>query len=138
MSDTIALAERFIAAIEAGDLEGMTACYAPHAVIWHNVDGLDNPGQSREANAKSLQWMRRYLTGMRYDVIRREATASGFVQHHVLRATTSLGEAFALPAAVICVVEDGQIVRLDEYLREADTAPLMRSAAAAKAAKSGA
>jgi ketosteroid isomerase-like protein len=127
MGDAVELAERFIAAIEAGDLDTMTGCYAPDAVVWHNTDGLGTPGQDRETNAKSLRWMRRYLKDMQYEIVSREPTPSGFVQHHVLRATTALGEPFALPAAVICTVANDQIVTLHEYFREADLAPLMKA-----------
>lgn len=136
MADALAVAERFIAALEAGDLETMRDCYAPDAVIWHNTDGLDNPGQDRDANVSVLAWMRRQLKTYRYDIIRREATSDGFFQQHVLRGETHLGETLALPAAVICQVKDGRITRLDEYLREADAAVLTRAAAAGKAAKS--
>lgn len=132
MTDVLKLAERFVAAIETGDFETMRACYAPHAVIWHNTDGLENPGQDRDANVKVLAWMRRRLTAYRYDIIRREATRDGFFQQHVLRGTTTAGEPFALAAAIICKVENGQITRLDEYIREADAEPLSRAPAASK------
>ena len=32
----LALADRFFAAIEAGDLDAVAGIYAPDAVIWHN------------------------------------------------------------------------------------------------------
>lgn len=132
MTDTLALARRFVSAIEAGDFDAMRDCYAPHAAIWHNTDGLGTPPQDRETNVKSLKWMRRYITGMRYDITRLERTDSGFLQTHVLRAKTTLGEEFALPAAVICTVVDGQITKLDEYFSTADLAPLTRAVDAAK------
>jgi ketosteroid isomerase-like protein len=132
MTDALALAHRFVSAIEAGDFETMRACYAPRAQIWHNTDGLDAKPQDRDTNVKSLKWMRRFVTGMRYDIARRERTDTGFLQTHVLRATTTLGEPFALPAAVICTVENGAITRLDEYFSAADLAPLMRAVEAGK------
>lgn len=132
MTDTLALARRFVSAIESGDFEAMRDCYAPHAQIWHNTDGIGTPPQDRDTNVKSLKWMRRYLTGMRYEIARRERTDSGFLQTHVLRGLTTLGEDFALPAAVICTVADGQITKLDEYFSTADLGPLMRAADAAK------
>lgn len=132
MTDTLALARRFVSAIEAGDFDAMRDCYAPEAQIWHNTDGLGTPPQDRDTNVKSLKWMRRYLTGMRYEIARLERTDSGFLQTHVLRAKTTLGEDFALPAAVICTVVDGQITKLDEYFSTADLSPLMRAVDAAK------
>lgn len=133
MTDALALARRFVSAIEAGDFDAMRDCYAPHAAIWHNTDGLGATPQDRDTNVKSLAWMRRLVTGMRYEITRLERTDSGFLQTHVLRAKTTLGEDFVLPAAVICTVIDGRITKLDEYFSTADLAPLMRAAEAAKA-----
>lgn len=132
MTDTLALARRFVAAIEAGDLDAMRECYAPDAAIWHNVDGLGAKPEDRDTNVKSLAWMRRYIAGMRYEIARLERTETGFVQTHVLRGKTTLGEDFALPAAVICTVAGGRITKLDEYFSSADLAPLMRAVEAAK------
>jgi ketosteroid isomerase-like protein len=131
-SETLALAARFVAALEAGDFDTMRDCYAPDAVIWHNTDGLQSPGQDREANIRVLAWMRRQLKTYRYDVQRREVTSDGFFQQHVLRGETHLGEILALAAVVICRVSEGRITRLDEYLREADAEVLVRAAAAAR------
>lgn len=132
MTDPIALAHRFVSAIEAADFDAMRDCYAPDAAIWHNTDGIGAAPQDRDTNVKSLKWMRRYLTGMRYEIARRERTDTGFLQTHVLRGVTSLNEPFALPACVICTVVDGKITKLDEYFSTADLAPLMRAAEAAK------
>jgi ketosteroid isomerase-like protein len=54
------------------------------------------------------------------------------VQEHVLRGTVrTTGEAFAMPACVICTVADGRIVTLDEYLDSAHTRPLLARPTAA-------
>jgi ketosteroid isomerase-like protein len=34
-------AERFVAAIQAGDTDAVRACYAPDAKLWHNSDGIE-------------------------------------------------------------------------------------------------
>jgi len=129
MSEPVAaLARRFVAAIESGDLDAIRAIYAPDARIWHNTDGVDFPGQTVDENLKVLGWMRRVLSDIRYDIARIDETASGYVQQHVLRARTTLGEAFVLPACIVCTVKDGRIVRLEEYLDTAHLAPLTRAA----------
>ncbi|MGI9054089.1 MAG: nuclear transport factor 2 family protein [Ilumatobacteraceae bacterium] len=110
--DHLELAERFFAAIETGDLAAVGDLYAPSAEIWHNHDGLV---QDRESNLKTLAWMVANLPHRRYDVIRRSATADGFVQQHVLSATNRAGQNVELPACIICTIADGRIVRLDEY-----------------------
>lgn len=127
-----ALAARFVTAIAAGDMDAIRAIYAPDARIWHNFDGPDFPGQTVDENLKTLGWMRRILKNIRYDVKRLEPIASGFVQQHVLNGVTSLGETLAMPACIICTVQDGRITRLEEYLDTAHVAPLTRAAEAAR------
>lgn len=120
--DILALADRFVAAIEKRDVDTVRACYAPDARIWHNNDGKV---QSVDDNIKGVHWIHKVLSGVRYDVKQRTALPGGFLQEHVLRGTLSSGEAFAMPACVVCTVEDGVIVTLDEYLDSAHTKPLV-------------
>ena len=118
----LALAARFVAAIEAREVDTVRRCYAPQARIWHNVDGKL---QSVDDNIKGVHWIHKVLAGVRYDVKRRVAIPGGFLQEHVLRGTLPSGEAFAMPACVICKVEGGVITALDEYLDSAHTLPLV-------------
>ena len=132
----IALANRFCAAIEAGDIAGVRALYAPDARIWHNTDGIDFPGQTVEENLVVLSWMATFLTDKRYDIVARSVTPTGFVQQHVLRATiTSNGAPYAMPACIICTLVDGRITRLDEYMDSAHVAPLIAAAEALRVAR---
>ena len=120
--DILALADRFVAAIEKRDVDTVRACYAPTARIWHNTDGKV---QSVDDNIKGVHWIHKVLAGVRYDVKRRVAIPGGFLQEHVLRGTLPGGEAFAMPACVVCTVEGGVITALDEYLDSAHTRPLV-------------
>jgi ketosteroid isomerase-like protein len=120
--DILALANRFVAAIEAKDIDAVRACYAPGARIWHNNDGKF---QSVDDNIKGVHWIHKVLAGVRYDVKQRTALPGGFLQEHVLRGTLPDGTAFAMPACVICKVEGGVITALDEYLDSAHTLPLV-------------
>jgi ketosteroid isomerase-like protein len=123
MSDTdmIELARRFVGAIERGDIEAVTACYHPDARIWHNNDGLE---QTVTENLRVLGWMATVLPERRYRVLRLEALPDGFLQQHVLEASLPNGGTWSLDACVIVRVEDGLIVRLDEYLDSAQVATL--------------
>lgn len=126
MSAPLNAAARFFAAIEAGDADGVRSAYTPDARIWHNTDGLDAPGQTVDENLRVLHWLWAALTDMRYEVVRRETTETGFVQQHVLRARVKkTGERFAIPACIVCVVQDGRIARLDEYLDSGQAAALV-------------
>ncbi len=119
--DILELAERFMAAIQAGDAEAVRACYAPDAKIWHNNDGLE---QTVDQNLKILAWFARKLPNRNYRVLSREALKDGFVQQHVLEATLPSGQAWAMPACVVVRMKGGRVTRLDEYLDSAHAAAL--------------
>src|SRR4029077_1717584 len=105
MSEALQVAERFIAAIEAGDVEGIKAIYAPNAVIWHNNDQKE---QTVEENLRVLGWVTRNLKNRHYRVKRRAAIPGGFMQQHVLEAETANGP-FSMPACIVVEVKDGRI-----------------------------
>jgi ketosteroid isomerase-like protein len=115
------IAEKFFAAIESGDPDAIRTCYAPDARIWHNFDGIE---QTVDENLKVLVWMKPRLLNKRYDVQRREALPSGFMQQHILRGELIDGSPFEMPACVICQVSDGLITRLEEYLDTAQSSLL--------------
>ncbi|HEX3407854.1 MAG TPA: nuclear transport factor 2 family protein [Caulobacteraceae bacterium] len=119
-AETAALAKRFFACIETGDVDGLVACYAPGAEIWHNTDGqLQGP----EDNRVTLNGLVRYFADRVYDERRLDVFPGGFVQQHVLRATRLRdGATVALAACLVCRVKDGQITRLDEYFDSAAVA----------------
>ncbi len=119
--EALAFAERFVAAIQAGDAEAVRACYAPDAKIWHNIDRLE---QSVEDNLKSLRWFARKLPDRVYRVLRREALPDGFLQQHVLEATLPDGTAWSMSACVVVRMRGGVITRLDEYLDSAESGVL--------------
>jgi hypothetical protein len=121
--DHLALAEKFVNAIEAADVPTIRTCYSPSARIWHNFDGIE---QTVDENLATLGWLVKRLPERRYDVQRREALPDGFMQQHVLRGRTAAGEEFALPACIVVRVQDGLIVRLDEYLDSAGAAALAK------------
>lgn len=117
------LAKRFFGALERGDMEAVRACYTPDALIWHNFDERE---QSVDENLVTLGWLAERLSDKQYDVVRCEVLPTGFLQQHVLRGTLNDGTAFAMPACIICTVNDGRIVRLDEYLDTAQAARLRK------------
>ncbi|ATC25312.1 nuclear transport factor 2 family protein [Caulobacter vibrioides] len=120
--DYVAFAQRFVAAIQAGDAEAVRAFYAPDAKIWHNIDHIE---QTVDQNLKSLAWFVRTLPDRTYRVQRIAPLPDGFVQQHVLEATLPNGERWAMDACVVVRVENGKITRLDEYLDSAKTAQLV-------------
>ena len=121
--ETLEFAERFLGAIEHGDVATVRACYALDAKIWHNNDEIE---QTVDQNVRVLEWFMRKLPDRRYRVIRRQALPDGFLQQHVLEATLPDGTPWRLPACVVVRIQDGLITRLDEYLDSAHTLALNR------------
>ena len=117
-----ALATRFFAAIESGDIDTVRATYADDAVIWHNFDQVE---QGKDDNLRTLAYVVRTVSGRRYDEVRRVVLDDGFVQQHILRGTAP-GGSLEVPAMLRVWVADGRITRLDEYLDTAQVSPLTR------------
>ncbi|MGH7021419.1 MAG: nuclear transport factor 2 family protein [Brevundimonas sp.] len=114
----LALADRFIAAIQAGDIETVQACYHPDVVVWLNTAGV---GVDRQANLNVLAGFIGKTSERQYQNRRVQIFPRGYVQQHLLRATHVTGPVLELAAILVCQVRDGVIVRLDEYF---DSAPL--------------
>lgn len=108
-----ALADAFFGALEAGSVEGVLACYAPDARIWHNFDRITLGPSENVAGLETLfgNFLRR-----RYVEVRRQPTPAGFVQQHILRLEQADGTVIDWPGCIVCEVRDGLIARLDEYV----------------------
>jgi uncharacterized protein len=112
----LAFAERFVSAIQTGDVEAVRACYAPDAKLWHNTDDIE---QTVDQNMAVLNWFIKTLPDRYYRVLYRAALKDGFVQQHILEATLPDGTKWKMFACVVVRIENGVIVRLDEYLDSA-------------------
>jgi ketosteroid isomerase-like protein len=121
-----ALAKRFFDCVEAGDVDGLVACYAPDARIWHNTDRLEQTAAENEA---TLKGMVKRIHDREYADRRLQVFPGGFVQQHVLKGTRAHdGERLELPACIVCEVKDGRITRLDEYFDSAAVAQFRKFA----------
>lgn len=106
------IGDRLVAAIAAGDVEGVRAIYAPDATIWHNFDQRD---QSPDENLLTLVDLHRRASNLQYTELRRFVAPGGFVQQHVLTGDAK-GGPLKMPAMIRFWVEGGRITRLEEYL----------------------
>jgi uncharacterized protein len=119
---SLEVADRLFKAIERGDVDAIRNIYSADCKIWHNNDGQT---QSPDENLRVLKWVVENIQEVAYTETRRQPTPTGFVQQHVMRGRLkSSGKQFALPACIVCVVENGRITRLDEYLDSAHVAAL--------------
>ncbi|MFI6308878.1 nuclear transport factor 2 family protein [Nocardia fusca] len=115
------LADRFFAAVSAGDEMTLTELYAPDARIWHNDKGTE---ETVTENLRVLRWLSRTLVDMRYEDIRRYPLPAGFAQQHVLRGELPGHGLLEVAACLFVEVRDGRIARIDEYVDSAATRPL--------------
>ncbi|MYR05772.1 ketosteroid isomerase [Gordonia sp. SID5947] len=125
------LADRFFAAIEAGDTATLRAMYTDDAMIWHNED---RSAQTVDQNLRVLGWLSRTVARLRYRDVRRIVHDSGFVQQHVLTGVLDDGTELSIPAALFVDVTDEMICRIDEYVDSAHIAPLRAMVARDRAA----
>lgn len=107
------LADAFFGALEEGSVEGVLACYAPDARIWHNFDQIV---QTPEESVAGLELLFTNFTSRRYVDVRRIPTPRGFMQQHVLRLERADGVTIGWPGCIVFEVADGKIARLDEYV----------------------
>jgi ketosteroid isomerase-like protein len=114
-----ALATRLFDSIERGDIEAVSACYAPDLVVWHNFDGQE---QRREDNLATLAGLIGRISERRYQNRRLNVFDGGFVQQHVLTGVRGDGVRVSLPGVLVGKVKNGRITRLDEYLDSAHVA----------------
>jgi uncharacterized protein len=120
--ESLEIADRLFKAIERGDLNAIKDIYAQHTKIWHNFDNL---AQSVDENLAVLTWVIANVAEIAYTEIQRQPTPTGFIQQHVLRGKVKAsGKEIAIPACIVCKVENGRITRLDEYLDSAQTVAL--------------
>lgn len=112
MSGAQAVGERLFAAILARDSEGVRACIADDAVFWNNLGGE----QARDDFVSVVDHLVEAIPDVEYSQLRRLDTSSGFVQQHELTGTSPAGSPFRVKACVVVTVEDGRIVRFEEYM----------------------
>ncbi len=123
-SDPLAVARRFVDALNACDVDAVREIYAPDVRIWHC---FDKRTQTVEKNIETLTFLHRRLNNLNYDVLRVIPVPGGYVQQHVLRGELPGGEPFGLHACAIVSVENGRIVTLEEYLDTGQARPLYAS-----------
>ena len=116
------MAQKLIACIVAGDVDGVAALYHDDARIWRNFDGRE---LGKDQMLKVIRFLATEVRGLDYQDVRLHVVPTGFVQQHVLVGTSAKGVAVRAPACLVAEVVDGRIRRLDEYLDSGALAPLL-------------
>ncbi|MEO0574554.1 MAG: nuclear transport factor 2 family protein [Pseudomonadota bacterium] len=119
---SLALAQRFVDAIQIADVDAARACFHPDAGIWHNYD---NGTQSVEENLGLLALMAAKLPKRHYEIHRLNDIDGGYLQHHTLHVTGADGTVVAVEALAMVFVEDDKITGIKEWIDPTPLRPLL-------------
>lgn len=120
------LAERFVAATAARDLDGLGSLLDEQAVFWTNVAREDVDRAARLARiAVEFQIFERF----EFDAPRIDDFGTGFVIRATARGAFAGGE-FAFPICIVGEVGAGLITRVEEYLDPAAVTGILAAMAA--------
>jgi len=117
--DHSAIAEQFVAAIDAEDVDAIRRLYAKGAKIWHDFDGVE---QDPETNIRMLSALRKAVPSIRWVTTRIETLPQGFLLTYDLTMNFRDRE-LKIPSCVIGTVADGSITRIEEWV---NAAPMMK------------
>lgn len=128
MSDgsIVDVADRLFGSIERGDSAALAALWSEDIVVWRQAGGRE---RDKARGLTVIEWFVAATTDRRYEVLDRRIFADpdgrGFVQQHIVHATSAGGAPLSFRACLVVTVgSDGLITRIDEYLDPADLAPL--------------
>ena len=109
--------DRLFGALGGGDIDAAVACFAPDGTVWHSFDCVVH---DRDSMARDWAGFVGAFPERAFADARRQATADGCVQQHLMVGRTATGVRKAWPVCVVVRVDrDGLIVRLDEYIDRA-------------------
>lgn len=109
--------DRMFGALSRGDLEAAAATLAPEGRVWHGFDRIahDRAGIVRDWEPFVAGFPERAFVD-----VRRQVTATGCVQQHLMVGRLKDGSRKAWPVCVVVRMgEGGLIARLDEYIDRA-------------------
>lgn len=105
--------DRLFDALGAGDVAAATACLTADARVWHGFDGI---AQTPDEAARGWAGFIAAFPERAFVDARRQVTATGCVQQHMMVARLADGSRKAWPVCVVIRIERGLIARLDEYI----------------------
>jgi ketosteroid isomerase-like protein len=117
------VAERLFAAIEDGDAATVASLWDDSVLVWKSAEPTD---QDKQRALRVIGWFMNTTTERRYEVLDRQIFDGGFVQQHILHATSRKGGSISMRVClVIKVADNGLINRIDEYFNPAELEPLL-------------
>jgi len=119
-----AFAKHFFDCVEANDMDGLIACYAPDGTVWNNMD------QKVIAPRDIAEILTRFdalVTDKQYEQRELNVFPGGFVQRHMLCGKRkSDGQRVEMPACLVAEMSGGKVTRTYDYIDSAKLAEFMQ------------
>lgn len=119
------IAATLFTAFEDGDMETVRTLCASDFKARQNL----NPELNIDTLIQFSQAVSAVVKDFRYEEVRRAATATGFVEEHMVRGRLEDGSELNIAACVVADIEDGKIRSIREYLDSAAAAGLIKALA---------
>jgi ketosteroid isomerase-like protein len=117
------VADRLFAAIESGDADTVEKMWDDDVLVWKSAEPED---QVKTRALRVIFWFMGTTTERRYEILDRQFFDDGFVQQHILHATSRKGGSIALRVCIVIKVgANGLITKIDEYFDPAELEPLL-------------
>lgn len=121
----IEVADRLTAAFAAKDIQAIAALYADDLSVWHNYD---RKTKGKAVNLEMISGFFASFDKVAYTQIKRQCSAAGFTQEHIVVAQKNDGTVVGeLPCCIVVSVANNQIRRISEYIDSAQIALLFPS-----------
>ena len=95
--------------------------YADEVTVWHNI----GEREQRLDQPPSFGRLRAALPDVQHADVKTHVTPSGFVVQATTVAALPDGSVVRVPACLVVTVEEGRIVRFEEYADSAAAAPIL-------------
>jgi ketosteroid isomerase-like protein len=117
------VADRLFAAIESGDADTVEKMWDDDVLVWKSAEPED---QVKTRALRVIFWFMGTTTERRYEILDRQFFDDGFVQQHILHATSRKGGSIALRVCIVIKLgANGLITKIDEYFDPAELEPLL-------------
>ena len=117
------VADRLFAAIESGDADTVEKMWDDDVLVWKSAEPED---QVKTRALRVIFWFMETTTERRYEILDRQFFDGGFVQQHILHATSRKGGSIAFQVCIVIKLgANGLITKIDEYFDPAELEPLL-------------
>jgi ketosteroid isomerase-like protein len=117
------VADRLFAAIEGGDADAVERMWDDDVLVWKSAQPEE---QDKPRAVRVISWFMHTTTERRYEILDRQFFDGGFVQQHILHATSRKGGSIALRVCIVIKVgANGLVTKIDEYFDPAELEPLL-------------